>query len=75
MPTPSRFPSSVSVSPPLALDERAAASRLGVSVYLLRRWRGAGTGPAVARLGRRVLYPIEQLDEFFRAHVAARPGE
>jgi predicted site-specific integrase-resolvase len=57
-----------------ALDERAAAPLLGVSVHTLRRWRRDGRGPAFVkfrgreRRGRgfagRVVYRREDLEAF-----------
>ena len=38
------------------LTEDQAARELGVCTKTLRRWHALGTGPAITRLGRRVLY-------------------
>jgi len=47
------------------LSEREAAEYLGpVSVRTLQDWRNQGTGPAYARLGRRIAYDIADLDAF-----------
>jgi len=35
---------------PSAIDERAAAEQLGVSVHTLRKWRHAGRGPRFLKL-------------------------
>jgi predicted site-specific integrase-resolvase len=38
------------------LTEEEAARELGVCTKTLKRWHVLGTGPAVTRLGRRILY-------------------
>ena len=38
------------------LTEEEAARELGVCTKTLKRWHALGAGPAVTRLGRRVLY-------------------
>ena len=50
------------------MDERAAASVIGCSVALLRKWRLFGEGPAYCKLGRLVRYRHEDLDAFLAAH-------
>ena len=37
----------------------AAAAILGVTVGTLRKWRRAGEGPTVARLGHKIFYDLE----------------
>jgi len=46
------------------MDERVAASRLGVSVHTMRAWRCQGKGPVYARIGRRCVYFDQDLDSF-----------
>ena len=44
------------------LSEKQAASRLGVSVHLLRKWRAQDRSPLpYVKLGRCVRYQIDQL--------------
>jgi hypothetical protein len=43
---------------------REAAERLRVSVGTLANWRTAGEGPKFLKFGRRVLYPVPELDAF-----------
>lgn len=49
----------------LGIEE--AAARLGCSVATLRYWRHRGTGPASAKLGRRVVYRERDLEGFVAA--------
>jgi hypothetical protein len=44
-----------------------AAERLRVSVGTLANWRTAGEGPKFLKFGRRVLYPVPELEAFERA--------
>lgn len=50
----------------LNIDE--AAEFIGVSRQTLDKWRMDATGPAVHRVGRRVLYSIADLREFMGKH-------
>jgi predicted DNA-binding transcriptional regulator AlpA len=50
----------------LALRDHEAAVVLGVSVSSLRSWRSQGRGPSFSRLGRRVVYPLKELEKFLR---------
>lgn len=47
----------------LAVDEQRAAELLSLSVGTLRNWRSrhSPNGPKWARLGGRVVYPIDEL--------------
>lgn len=45
-----------------------AAKYLGLkNAQTLRNWRHLGQGPAYCRLGRRIVYLQEDLDEFLRS--------
>ncbi len=64
-----RIEEKLSVSPQreyLNIDE--AAEFIGVSRQTLDRWRMEATGPAVHRVGRRVLYSLVDLRAFMDAH-------
>lgn len=50
----------------LNIDE--AAGFIGVSRQTLDRWRMDATGPAVHRVGRRVLYSLADLRAFMNGH-------
>ncbi|MEM6563235.1 MAG: helix-turn-helix domain-containing protein [Pseudomonadota bacterium] len=50
----------------LNIDE--AAEFIGVSRQTLDKWRMEATGPAVHRVGRRVLYSIADLRDFMGNH-------
>ncbi|WP_084087054.1 helix-turn-helix domain-containing protein [Aerolutibacter daejeonensis] len=57
------------------LSEQEAADYLGVlSVRTLQDWRRKRTGPAYLRLGRRVAYPVRDLDAFLMSARVAPKG-
>jgi hypothetical protein len=50
---------------PRRLREEAAASYLGgLSPWTLEKWRRTGRGPLFLKVGRTVLYDVEDLDRF-----------
>lgn len=50
------------------LTETEAADYLGVKSETLRGWRTAGTAPRYTRIGRRVQYRVEWLEDYIDAH-------
>ncbi|QKE40331.1 MAG: DNA-binding protein [Ferrovum myxofaciens] len=50
----------------IALDENELASRWGLSVKTLRRWRQEQLGPVFCKLGARVTYLITEVEAFER---------
>ena len=60
------------IQTPRRLSEKEAAKYLGpVAVRTLQDWRCNGSGPAYAKLGKRVAYAVTDLD----AYLAARRVE
>ena len=59
-------------SEPLAVNAKEAAALLGVSQRLLWSLTNAGQVPHV-RLGRRVLYPVDELRKWLSEQASARP--
>lgn len=61
-----------------ALNEKAAAQYIGMSVSYLQKDRMNGTlpgriaGPRYAKLGKRVVYLREDLDTWLQAHIVNR---
>lgn len=55
------------------LTPAEAAARLRHSVETLRGWRstgrGGGFGPRYIKFGKRVLYPVAEIEAFERAHL------
>lgn len=45
-----------------------AARYIGLAYATLKRWRSTGHGPPYVRLGSRIVYLIEDLDAWLRAH-------
>ena len=46
----------------LTAEEVAERYRGEVSVGTLRNWRSARIGPAFVKIGKAILYPVEELD-------------
>jgi hypothetical protein len=74
MPNPDLIEDSVQ-SPPaqrsdgvqrIALDEHELATRWGLSVKTLRRWRQEQLGPVFCKFGGRVTYLISEVEAFER---------
>jgi predicted DNA-binding transcriptional regulator AlpA len=52
----------------LHLDAARAAAWVGLSASTLAKLRLKGTGPAYLKLGRRVVYRIDDLEDWIQAH-------
>jgi hypothetical protein len=67
---PRQSPQAASTGSParerLALDETELATRWGLSVKTLRRWRQQQLGPIFCKLGARVTYLISEVEAFER---------
>lgn len=50
--------------PRLALNEYELATRWGLSVKTIRRWRQEQLGPVFCKLGARVTYLISEIEAF-----------
>ena len=56
---------SINIQTPIRnIDEKKAASMLGVAVQTLRNWRHTRKGPAYIKLGRAVRYRLDDLVEY-----------
>ena len=51
------------------LSTRDAAAYLALSPRTLEKWRTRGVGPAYSRIGRRVVYRLDDLDKLVAAGV------
>jgi hypothetical protein len=51
-------------------SEIDVSRRTGLSRRTLQGWRSAGRGPKFTKTGRRVLYPVAELQDFLRARSA-----
>ena len=59
----------------LTAEEVSERYRGQVTVGTLRNWRAMGIGPAFIKIGKAVLYPLEQLDAWDRKNmVMCRPS-
>lgn len=67
--TPQRPFQSSAAPERIALDENELATRWGLSVKTLRRWRQESLGPVFCKLGSRVTYLISEVEAFER-HVS-----
>jgi hypothetical protein len=52
----------------IALDENELATRWGLSVKTLRRWRQTQLGPIFCKMGARVTYLIPEVEVYERRH-------
>jgi len=59
-------PAHSSSSQRLALNEYELATRWGVSVKTLRRWRQEHLGPIFCKLGARITYLMPEIEAFER---------
>ncbi len=59
----------------LLLTQREAATHLRLSERTLERLRLTGTGPAFAKVGRRVFYPQGELDAWVAARIVGSTSE
>lgn len=53
-------------APRIAIDEHELATRWGLSVKTLRRWRQEQLGPIFCKLGSRVTYLISEVEAYER---------
>lgn len=58
----------------LVVTTKEAAYMLGVSPKTLANWRYTKTcGPSYTYIGKRVVYPVDELREYVREHTVRRP--
>ena len=50
------------------LNNREAAAYLGIQPNTLEIWRCKHKGPRYAKIGRRVIYDVNDLEAFFASH-------
>ena len=60
--------------PRIALSEAKLAERWGISRRTLQRWRRESRGPSFLRLGRRVVYRLDDI-EIFEKVARVRAGD
>lgn len=53
------------------LKPEEVALRLRTSVGVLSNWRRQGKGPKYIKLGRKILYPLREVETFETAHTIA----
>jgi excisionase family DNA binding protein len=51
------------------LTPTEAAKRLRVTTGTLSNWRVQGRGPVYLKFGRKVLYPLAEIEKFERQHL------
>jgi predicted DNA-binding transcriptional regulator AlpA len=54
------------------LNQNQLAERWGISPRTLEHWRSAGKGPRFLRLGTRVAYRLEDVEDFESANLIGR---
>ncbi|PBB69335.1 DNA-binding protein [Mesorhizobium sp. WSM4312] len=55
----------------LTADEVAERYRGSISLGTLRNWRAKRIGPAYVKLGKAVLYPVDELEAWDRTNTVA----
>ncbi len=55
----------------LTAEEVAERYRSEISVGTLRNWRAARVGPPFVKIGKAVLYPVDELDAWDRKNLVA----
>jgi len=56
---------------PLQLLPAELAARWHITVGTLANWRSSGKGPRFIKFGRRVLYPLDSVEAYEKAHLMA----
>lgn len=57
------------------LTEHEAAGHLRISIRSMQRWRQEGVGPRFHKAGRRVLYTVEDLENWLGAGARTSTSE
>ena len=57
------------------MGQRELAARWNLSPKTLERWRVLGIGPAFLKLGGRVVYRIEDVEDYEAKHLRASTSE
>jgi hypothetical protein len=53
---------------------KEAAERMRISVGTLANWRTRGEGPRYIKWGRKVLYPVPEIEAFEASHMRSSTG-
>jgi hypothetical protein len=54
------------------INQRTLSDRWSVSERTLERWRWRGHGPRYIKLGNRVMYKLEDIEDYENVHSKAR---
>lgn len=54
-----------------ALDTADAALYTGFAVSTMKKWRHYGIGPRYAQVGSKVVYRVDDLDQFLAEHLVS----
>tara|TARA_R110000787_G_scaffold98028_1_gene201968 strand:+ start:455 stop:643 length:189 start_codon:yes stop_codon:yes gene_type:complete len=54
------------------IREKDLAEELGLTVWALRAWRRRGYGPAASKIGRLVVYRVEEVADFIEDQAEGR---
>lgn len=65
---------SIVIKSPLLTEQQASEYLRGVAVRGLREWRTKGIGPNFIKVGIKVFYKIEALDEFIEEQTKVMVG-
>jgi predicted site-specific integrase-resolvase len=70
-----RTPTQAVADPPCAFDENQLAQRWDISHRTLQQWRRMGIGPVYLKLGNRVSYRREDIEQYERQALRRSTGE
>lgn len=57
------------------LSTSALANRWDIKAATLKQWRWNGRGPTYLKLGRRVMYRLQDVEQFEQEHLRAHTSE
>lgn len=57
------------------LTNKEVAARLRISPFTLAAWRIKGNGPRFIKLGRKILYPLAEVEAFEKAHTMSSTAQ
>ena len=65
----------MSTNIPSAFDAEAAAQHLGIATSTLAKLRLSGDGPVFCKIGRRVIYRVDDLNDFLDSKVRSSTSD
>lgn len=60
---------------PMHLTPKETAARLRVAVGTLANWRVFGGGPRFIKIGKKILYPLAEIEAFEQSHLRSNTAQ